>query len=360
VLSYRVLFFEREGDGEFRMPASYPRAALATVSTHDLPTLAGWWAGRDLEWREQLALFPAEAQRKAQLDERATDRTRLARALGIDPAGASADALSLAAHEFVARSAAMVAVVQIEDALGVAEQANLPGTLLEHPNWRRKLPETLEAMEHDARIEAHAGVLARERPRAAAALHAQVHPRIPRATYRLQLHRGFTFDDAAAIAPYLEKLGVSHAYCSPVLRARAGSAHGYDVVSHGEINPELGGRERFERMAAALRAHGIGILLDVVPNHMCIGADNAWWLDVLENGPASAYASYFDIDWEPIDPDLRGQGAAAGARRPLWRGPRAAASSRLLRMRQARSRYATLTSAFRSIHAPIPRRVLRS
>ena len=131
--------------------------------------------------------------------------------------------------------------------------------------------------------------------------------RIPRATYRLQLHRGFTFDDAARIAPYLEKLGVSHAYCSPVLRARAGSLHGYDVVSHREINPELGGREGFERMAAALRARGIGIVLDVVPNHMCIGADNAWWLDVLENGPMSEYARYFDIDWEPIDPDLRGK-----------------------------------------------------
>ncbi|HTN28794.1 MAG TPA: malto-oligosyltrehalose synthase, partial [Burkholderiales bacterium] len=307
VLSNRVLYFEREGDGEVRAPASYPRGALASVSTHDLPTLAGWWAARDLEWRERLALFPAEAQRTAQLAERVTDRTRLARALGIDAAGASAGALSLAAHEFVARSAAMIVAVQLEDALGVTEQANLPGTLHEHPNWRRKLPQTLEAMEHDARVDALAGVLARERPLAAGASRAQVHPCIPRATYRLQLHRGFTFDDAAAIAPYLEKLGVSHAYCSPVLRARAGSAHGYDVVSHGEINPELGGRERFERMAAALRAHGIGILLDVVPNHMCIGADNAWWLDVLEKGPASAYASYFDIDWEPIDPDLRGK-----------------------------------------------------
>jgi (1->4)-alpha-D-glucan 1-alpha-D-glucosylmutase len=88
----------------------------------------------------------------------------------------------------------------------------------------------------------------------------------------------------------------------------AGSQHGYDVVAHDEINPELGGRQGFERMAATLRAHGIGILLDVVPNHMSIaGSENRWWLDVLENGPASRYAGYFDIEWEPIDPDLRGK-----------------------------------------------------
>jgi (1->4)-alpha-D-glucan 1-alpha-D-glucosylmutase len=204
----------------------------------------------------------------------------------------------------------MVVTVQIEDAFALAEQANLPGTVLEHPNWRRRLPIALEAMERDARVEALAGVLERERPSSAGArrIRAQTHPQIPRSTYRLQLHSGFTFDDAARIAPYLEKLGVSHAYCSPILRARPGSQHGYDVVAHDEINPELGGRQGFERMAATLRAHGIGILLDVVPNHMSIaGSENRWWLDVLENGPASRYAGYFDIEWEPIDPDLRGK-----------------------------------------------------
>ncbi|MDH5265571.1 MAG: malto-oligosyltrehalose synthase, partial [Betaproteobacteria bacterium] len=127
-------------------------------------------------------------------------------------------------------------------------------------------------------------------------------------TYRLQLHAGFGFDDAARLVPYLARLGVSHAYCSPLLRARRGSTHGYDVVDHGAINPELGGREGFDRFVAALRAHGMGLLFDVVPNHMGVfGDDNAWWMDVLENGPASAYAGYFDIEWQPADPDVAGK-----------------------------------------------------
>ena len=310
VLSYRVLYFERERSGEFAPPAAYPQAALATVSTHDLPTLAGWWSGTDLEWREKLSLFPTEEQRRAQFDERDADRARLARALEIDAASANTDALALAAHRYLARSPALLLAVQLEDALGVAEQANLPGTAVEHPNWRRKLPEPLEKMEHDARLDALGNALGRERPHPPKALPRRrgANPHIPRATYRLQLHSGFTFDDAARIAPYLGRLGVSHMYCSPVLRARPGSEHGYDVVSHREINPELGGRAGFERMAAALRTHGIGIVLDIVPNHMSVtGPDNAWWLDVLENGPASPFADYFDIDWAPINPDLRGK-----------------------------------------------------
>lgn len=128
---------------------------------------------------------------------------------------------------------------------------------------------------------------------------------IPRATYRLQLHGGFGFDAAAAVVPYLARLGISHVYCSPILRARPGSMHGYDVVAHDEINPELGGAEGHARFAAALRAHGMGAILDLVPNHMGISPDNAWWADVLEHGRASRYAGYFDIDWEPSNPDLR-------------------------------------------------------
>ncbi|MDB5809561.1 MAG: bifunctional 4-alpha-glucanotransferase/malto-oligosyltrehalose synthase, partial [Betaproteobacteria bacterium] len=123
--------------------------------------------------------------------------------------------------------------------------------------------------------------------------------RIPRATYRLQLHRGFTFRDATRIVPYLSALGISHVYCSPYLRARSGSAHGYDIVDHSTINPEIGTPAEFDEFVAALAAHDMGQLIDVVPNHMGVmGADNAWWLDVLENGQASLYADFFDIDWE--------------------------------------------------------------
>jgi len=132
--------------------------------------------------------------------------------------------------------------------------------------------------------------------------------RIPLATYRVQLHRGFTFRDAAALVPYLSKLGVSHLYCSPYLRARPGSTHGYDVVDHSQLNPEIGSAADFEHLVATLKAHDMAQVLDLVPNHMGVmGADNGWWLDVLENGQSSIYAEFFDIDWEPSDPTRRGQ-----------------------------------------------------
>ena len=128
------------------------------------------------------------------------------------------------------------------------------------------------------------------------------------ATARLQFHKGFTLDDGAALVPYLAKLGISHLYASPIFRARAGSTHGYDIVDHTEINPELGGMEALRRMVAALRARDMGLILDIVPNHMGVGGDdNAWWMDVLEWGRASPYAEFFDIDWDPPDATLRGR-----------------------------------------------------
>ena len=121
--------------------------------------------------------------------------------------------------------------------------------------------------------------------------------RAPRATYRLQFNEGFTFSDAAELVPYLAELGIGDLYASPYLKARPGSTHGYDVVDHGRLNPELGDEGEYERLVEALEEHEMGQLLDIVPNHAGIGSDNAWWLDVLENGPASCYASFFDIDW---------------------------------------------------------------
>ncbi|MGI9023364.1 MAG: malto-oligosyltrehalose synthase [Acidimicrobiales bacterium] len=124
----------------------------------------------------------------------------------------------------------------------------------------------------------------------------------PRATYRVQLHAGFGFDDVAAIAGYLADLGVSHVYCSPYLQAAAGSTHGYDAVDHSRLNVELGGTEAFERMTQALAAAGLSQVADIVPNHMAaVGAQNRWWWDVLENGPSSRWADAFDIDWgQPV------------------------------------------------------------
>src|SRR6266496_1172978 len=131
---------------------------------------------------------------------------------------------------------------------------------------------------------------------------------IPIATYRLQLNRSFTFRDAAAIVPYLAQLGISHCYVSPYLRARPGSTHGYDIVDHNSLNPEIGSPEDYESLVAELHRHGMGQILDIVPNHMGVmGSDNAWWLDVLENGEASAYADFFDIDWHPIKEESQGK-----------------------------------------------------
>ncbi len=129
-----------------------------------------------------------------------------------------------------------------------------------------------------------------------------------RATARLQFHRDFPLDHATALVPYFSKLGISHIYASPLLKSRPGSTHGYDIVDHNTIDPELGGEPALRRLVAALRGHGMGLILDIVPNHMGVGgSDNAWWLDVLEWGRASPFATYFDIDWEPPDPILRGK-----------------------------------------------------
>src|SRR6266852_4815110 len=129
--------------------------------------------------------------------------------------------------------------------------------------------------------------------------------RVPRATYRLQFNAGFTFRDAERIVPYLADLGISDIYASPILRARKGSPHGYDVVDPAALNPELGSEDDFNALHEALRSRGLGLLLDVVPNHMAASDENAWWMSVLENGPHSRFLHYFDIDWSPVT--TRGQ-----------------------------------------------------
>lgn len=128
------------------------------------------------------------------------------------------------------------------------------------------------------------------------------------ATARLQFHKDFPISAATALVGYFADLGISHLYASPLLKARPGSTHGYDIVDHNQINPELGGEPALRELVAELRRHEMGLILDIVPNHMGVGgADNAWWLDVLEWGRASAYADFFDIDWDPPDPMLRGR-----------------------------------------------------
>ena len=130
-------------------------------------------------------------------------------------------------------------------------------------------------------------------------------PRILSSTYRLQLNAGFTFRDASSAAVYLKDLGISHVYCSPYLQAAEGSMHGYDVVDHQRINDELGGEQGHQQFCRRLSELGMGQVLDIVPNHMAIGSKNLYWWDVLENGPSSRYATWFDIDWQSAEVKLQ-------------------------------------------------------
>ncbi|MGH6635909.1 MAG: malto-oligosyltrehalose synthase, partial [Gammaproteobacteria bacterium] len=325
VLSYRLLYFEKAPDGSFKRPEDYPEQALVATGTHDLATLAGYWQGLDLKVRETLELFPTPEVREQQLIGRAEDRARLLAALeqeGLLPPEVSVHPgqvyemtreLARAIHLYLARTRAKIMVFQIEDVFGQREQVNLPATVDQYPNWRRRLPFCLEEWTGDPRLKALAGAL-----REAERLQAQpipavptAHPietRIPRATYRLQFNGGFTFAKATEILGYLDALGISHVYASPYLKARPGSAHGYDIIDHNALNPEIGTREEFALFVKTLKAHGMGQILDLVPNHMgVLGADNSRWLDVLENGPAAAHARYFDIDWQSANEALRGK-----------------------------------------------------
>src|SRR3569623_1319577 len=319
-LSYRLLYIEKNAEGDFLPPAEFPAQAAVAISTHDLPPLNAFWRGTDLARRAEFGLFRSDTVRKQQIVGRAQDRAQLLLALereGLLPAGLRADTatvnemsdeLMIAVHAYLARSASQLMIVQPEDVFGQCEQINLPGTIDECPNWRRKLVLNLDAWRSDMRIQALARPLGvtRGRPEDALAALAASAPHdaglgVPTATYRLQFNRDFTFAMAAELVPYLDALGVSHCYASPYLKARPGSEHGYDIIDHNALNPEIGSPEDFERFVAALREHRMSHILDMVPNHMGVmGADNAWWLDVLENGPASAYADFFDIDWEAM------------------------------------------------------------
>ncbi|WP_420224727.1 malto-oligosyltrehalose synthase [Pigmentiphaga litoralis] len=129
----------------------------------------------------------------------------------------------------------------------------------------------------------------------------------PRATVRLQFHEGFPITDAIDLVEYFHKLGISDIYASPLTRARAGSTHGYDTIDYHVISPELGGEAALRKLVARLREFGMGLILDIVPNHMGVSPDNAWWWSVLREGPNSRYAEYFDIDWNSPDPSLKGK-----------------------------------------------------
>ncbi|HEX2237607.1 MAG TPA: malto-oligosyltrehalose synthase [Gammaproteobacteria bacterium] len=323
VLSYRVMYFEKRNDGGFKSPVEYPAQALAAVSTHDLPTLAGFWEGVDIAVRRGLDMFPSAELHEQQILERASDRARLLVALEQEdllPGGMSLDpahtpemttALAGAVHRFVARTPSQLMLVQLEDALGQREAVNIPATTDEYPNWQRKLSVSLR--EFDNHVLLHEVAAAVRAERAVDQRHAQgatEQPPIlalPTSTYRLQFNHEFTFRQAAEIAPYLANLGVSHYYASPYLKARPGSMHGYDIIDHNALNPEIGSEDDYRHYIATLKQLGIGQVLDIVPNHVGVGSENVWWRDLLEHGQASAYADFFDVDWTPLKRELRGK-----------------------------------------------------
>jgi (1->4)-alpha-D-glucan 1-alpha-D-glucosylmutase len=316
VLSYRLLYFERESAGSVRKPEHYPPEAAVAISTHDLPPLSSFWSGADIELRDALGLWPSPDRRAADTADRPRLRAAFSAAFreaGVPGADQSeTEAPTAAAHAFLARAPSRMLIVNPEDVLGEKRQTNVPGTVDEHSNWRHRLAVELEDLFADRRMldiakilraRSFVGLLDYERPDPGAAPPSR--PAVPDATYRMQLNRDFTFDDTAGLLPYLSALGITHLYSSPWLKARAGTTHGYDIVDHNQINPEIGDPQSLDHLSAVLRSRGMGHILDFVPNHMAVGrADNAWWLDVLEWGHASPYAEYFDIDWAPLKPQL--------------------------------------------------------
>ncbi len=264
------------------------------------PTLRGWWCGSDIEVRENAGVCSSEAAagwRTLRAEERHALLARLV-ASGLvhdsmlaaySTADELPDEICVAVHRLLARTPSRLVAVQLEDLAGITEQANLPGTIDEYPNWRRRLDCDLEELALRPQFHQHC---AGHGGRAAAAV-----MNTPRATYRIQFRNGMTFARAEALAPYFARLGVSHLYASPIFAAVPESTHGYDAIDMKVIEPSLGSETGFREMAETLRRHGMGIVLDFVPNHMGANPLNAWWRDVLEWGAAASPRPHFDVDW---------------------------------------------------------------
>jgi (1->4)-alpha-D-glucan 1-alpha-D-glucosylmutase len=328
ILSTRLLLRDRGEDGGFPPPSQLAPQTAVFTGTHDLPTLAGFWRGTDLEQRRALGLYKGEPEYEELLVRRSNDRALLFLALdheGLLPEDSGADPVAVpeltpayiaAVYTYLARAPSRLLWIQTTDLLGQLEQVSLRNSGDAYPNWRQRHHLDLESWLDQPAITGLLAAVRDERgvstvPGPPATDHGPstpLHAPIPRATYRLQLHRGFGFRDAAELVPYLADLGISHCYFSPYLEARPGSTHGYDVIAHDRLNPELGSPSDFEQLCETLAAQGMGQILDMVPNHVGVmGAKNRWWLDVLENGPASRFSDFFDIDWSPLKRELRGK-----------------------------------------------------
>ncbi|MCL7486544.1 MAG: malto-oligosyltrehalose synthase [Desulfobulbaceae bacterium] len=317
--------FAVTAEKEWLAPGQYPSRTIVAAGS-DETTLDDFWSGRDIARQVKDKAEDQSFRRDELIIARAADRAHLLIALQQEellPEGYSVDpvnvprltpALATAVHLFLARSAARIFLLQLE---------NIPGTLEEVSSdpadaaTALRQPQPLidfDALVDDA-VTAHLlEAFCKERGvgvvKPSALLTSRQKERtavIPRVSYRLQLKEEFSFIDVTTVVPYLHELGVSHCYLSPYLQARPGSAHGYDIIDHCAINAEIGSREEYEEFVAALDRHDMAQLFDMVPNHMGVGSDNQWWVDVLENGQASLYADFFDINWHPQQRELQGR-----------------------------------------------------
>lgn len=294
ILSYRLLYFEQNSRGRPRRPEHYPNLSLSAVGNHDVAPFCGWWQGKDLELFDNLKLWPSTGLAQDARVKRRREKEALQAAFersGLS--GSSHSAPAQAAYQWLARSDSALLMVQPEDALEIDEPVNVPGTNAVVPNWsRRRMPpwpqwfadprwcQLITAVKEERGIVAHP----EQKP-------------APTLIYRVQLSREFSFKSAARLSDYLSFLGVSDLYFSPVFQSVSCSLHGYDVTDSQKLDAGRGGEQAFYSLQKRLQDKAITYLLDFVPNHMAAHESNRWWFDLMQWGPRSPFAGYFDVDW---------------------------------------------------------------
>ena len=313
-----------DANGGFRSPVSYPEKTIVMALPADRPALADYWEGRDLEKQRREFDLTSEQRFEQAMTERRAEIQRALVAIEEEellPAGATVendripeitDALIRAIHRYLARTEALLLMVRLDDIFRLSQDSQLSSLRKGEGTSSPRFSITLEDMGKSSIFADFAAAVISERANRPVPhdhrRHQPLQATIPRATYRLQLNRDFTFAQASTIVPYLAELGISHCYTSPCFAARSGSTHGYDVVDPNDFNQEIGGMDEYKKFNQTLRENSMGHIIDIVPNHMGVmGSDNLWWLDVLENGRSSAYADFFDIDWQPVKGELRGK-----------------------------------------------------
>lgn len=299
---------------------SWEARSLGILSSAELGMI-GHWAGRDL------SAMPDAATKEAHVEARVLQRMSLLKYLkqkGLLPEGMSIDPSSVpqlnarllqSLYGMLSRASSQMVAVNLSEFMGSASSSGTAMTGTSGPADPPGATSVIfdDVLSSDVFAQVVRGMNAarpaffKEAERLAKTGAKPGSPALPHATYRFQFNAAFTFEHGKQLIPYLAKLGVSHCYASPLLQARPGSTHGYDIINHKAINPEIGTWQQFEELVDELKRHKMGLILDIVPNHMGVGKDNPWWLDVLENGPASVYAEYFDIDWQPVKKELFGK-----------------------------------------------------